>query len=68
MTYRAYAKYDDGTKREWKGLRKSQAVWRYHWLDRCYRNELREYGWAKEEYLQGVHEYGWAKEEYPHGL
>jgi hypothetical protein len=52
-TYRAYAKDHNGTITQWNGLRKSQAVWRYHWIRRnsvhgaAYAN-VKEYGWQRE--------------------
>ena len=53
MTYTTYAKYHDTSKsQEWTGLRKTQAMWRYHWLARQARRTMdwpREYGWNREQ-------------------
>ena len=53
--YIAFIKYTDGTIHEWKGLRKKQAQWRYHWIDRnLSRNaifqgkQFNEFGWKRE--------------------
>ena len=53
--YIAFIKYTDGTRHEWTGLRKTQAQWRYHWIQRNtdYRNEFQgkqfnEFGWQRE--------------------
>jgi hypothetical protein len=49
-TYVAYSAAYDGTRQEWRGLRKTQAVWRYHWLARNTRTlDLQEYGWSTEK-------------------
>lgn len=32
MTYKAYVVFGDGTCRQWTGLRRMQAIWRYNWL------------------------------------
>lgn len=54
-TYCAYVRFADGTCKEWTGLRKAQAKWRYHWINRTvqYRNrfgerEYIEFGWKRE--------------------
>lgn len=54
-TYCAYVRFADGTRQEWTGLRKTQAQWRYHWINRTvqYRNrfgerEYIEFGWRRE--------------------
>lgn len=54
-TYRAYIRFTDGTESAWNGLRKTQAQWRYHWIQRNtdYRNEFQgkefsEFGWKRE--------------------
>lgn len=54
-TYRAFIKYIDGTKTEWTGLRKTQAKWRFHWIDRtlargaAYKDKpFDEFGWERE--------------------
>jgi hypothetical protein len=45
--YRAWVRRYDGTETEWTGLRKTQAIWRYHWLNRNYRTEFKSWGWEK---------------------
>ena len=50
-TYCAYVKNADGTKTEWTGLRKTQAQWRYHWLNRNVEKlfpRYDEFGWRRE--------------------
>lgn len=50
-TYRAYVRNWDGTETEWTGLRKTQAIWRYHWIDRNQRKlfpRLDQFGWQRE--------------------
>lgn len=54
-TYRAYVRFTDGSRHEWTGLRKTQAKWRYHWIQRNtdHRNEFQgkqfaEFGWERE--------------------
>ena len=48
-TYTAYAKHHDHTKnREWPGLTKGQAKWRYHWLARNYTSDMKEWGWKRK--------------------
>lgn len=53
--YIAFIKYTDGTRHEWTGLRKTQAQWRYHWIDRTLAREaifqgkqFEEFGWQRE--------------------
>lgn len=53
--YQAWIKFFDGTKKTWGGLRKTQAQWRYNWINRnCnYKNEFDgktfvEFGWKRE--------------------
>jgi hypothetical protein len=48
-TYRAFVKHHNSTEiQEWTGLRKTQAMWRYHWLARNYRENFKEWGWGRE--------------------
>ena len=50
-TYCAYVRNSDGTETVWEGLRKTQALWRYHWIRRNYHtqfNRAREFGWRRE--------------------
>ena len=54
-TYKAYVRFTNGERREWLGLTKGQAKWRYHWIQRNtdYRNEFDgqqfdEFGWKRE--------------------
>ena len=49
-TYRAYAKAFDGTVTEWTGLRKTQAIWRYNWINRNVAAfpDCDEFGWKRE--------------------
>lgn len=44
-TYRAWVIRYDGSQEEWTGLRKTQAIWRYHWLGRQRDETIHEYGW-----------------------
>lgn len=49
--YIAYVQLSDGSRAEWKGLRKAQAQWRYHWIDRNQSKlypRLKEFGWQRE--------------------
>lgn len=50
-TYCAYVRNFDGTETVWEGLRKTQALWRYHWIDRNQRKlfpRLCQFGWRRE--------------------
>lgn len=50
-TYMAWIRLTDGTRTEWTGLRKTQALWRYHWVDRNQHKlfpRLDEFGWRVE--------------------
>ena len=54
-TYCAFVRFADGSETVWGGLRKTQAQWRYHWINRAvqYRNrygerEYIEFGWKRE--------------------
>lgn len=50
-TCTAYAIGFDGHRHEWKGLRKTQALWRYHWLGRGKNHglNLKEWGWRVDD-------------------
>ncbi len=54
-TYRAYVRFTDGSEFSWSGLRKTQAKWRYHWINRTIGRDCRfqgktfkEFGWGRE--------------------
>lgn len=51
-TYSAYVRNGHGQPdKEWRGLTRGQAKWRYHWVQRNYWNlfrDYREYGWRRE--------------------
>ena len=54
-TYMAYVKYFDGTKTEWRGLRNSQAKWRYNWIQR-------NTNWQNEFMGKQFDEFGFCRE------
>jgi hypothetical protein len=46
----AYYVTFSGERVEYRGLRKKQAVWRYHWLDRRSRSlDICGFGWGKSK-------------------
>lgn len=49
-TYTAYAVQFNGDRHEWKGLRRAQAKWRYHWLAKGKNHglHLKEWGWTRD--------------------
>lgn len=48
--YTAYYVTFSGERVEYRGLRKKQAVWRYHWLDRHSRAlDICGFGWGKSK-------------------
>jgi len=48
--YMAYYVTFSGERVEYRGLRKKQAVWRYHWLDRRSRSlDICGFGWGKSK-------------------
>lgn len=54
-TYCAYIRFTDGSRHEWTGLRKTQARWRYYWIDRNLSRDaifqgkqFDEFGWKRE--------------------
>jgi hypothetical protein len=50
MTYYAWIRSFDGTETKWTGLRRTQALWRYHWLTRNWRElDAKEWGWRLEK-------------------
>ena len=53
MAYKAYVIFNDGTCRQWTGLRYGQALWRYKWLCRnAYKMQKladwKQIGWKAE--------------------
>ena len=52
MAYTAYYVPFGGERVEYRRLRKTQAIWRYHWLTRNSRRlDLCAWGWGKTEGL-----------------
>jgi hypothetical protein len=53
-TYCAYVRFKDGSPDiAWRGLRKTQAQWRYHWLNRNVEKlypRYCEFGWKAESF------------------
>jgi hypothetical protein len=48
MTHLTYYVTFSGDRHVYRGLRKTQAIWRYHWLNRNSRKlDLREWGWKE---------------------
>lgn len=47
--YVAWVKLSDGHTSYWRNLRKTQAKWRYQWLERNLPHNAVEYGWKVEE-------------------
>ncbi len=60
-TYTAYGLGFDGKHHEWRGLRKTQAIWRYHWLSkgRNHGFDLKEWGWSLDDGFEG--DFQWTK-------
>lgn len=52
--WEAWVQMEDGSRREWKGLRKAQARWRYNWI-------RRRTAWGSEFYH--AKQWGW-REQY----
>ena len=53
-TYWAYVRFKNGKPDiAWRGLRKTQAKWRYDWIDRNQHKlfpDLCEFGWKSESF------------------
>lgn len=49
-TYTAYCVQFNGERHEWRGLRRTQAKWRYHWLAKGKNHglHLKEWGWTRD--------------------
>ena len=49
-TYTAYCVQFNGDRHEWRGLRLTQAKWRYHWLAKGKNHgfHLKEWGWTRD--------------------
>lgn len=48
-TYMAWIRLQDGTRKEWTGLRETQAKWRYHWAGRnWHEHRAKAWGWRAE--------------------
>ena len=50
-TYTAYCVCDNGERFEWRGLRKAQAKWRFHWIKRNWpslNHNWKEIGWQRD--------------------
>ena len=47
-TYKAFVEFRDKPKQEWKGLRKTQAIWRYNALRRAWPDRATQVGWERE--------------------
>ena len=53
-TYSAFARFHgDKAAKQWHGLSKGQAKWRYHWIKRQ---------WYGNPEFQGIKEFGWERD------